>query len=137
MHLWSALQQEFSLPEHKPSINELWALLVFYLKLKCLNICINIYMHAQSIGLSIVPQCRHIQCILLITIQYSSDCVPRYIIYAMPSCNSPDKSQEELRIQSNEGFRKFKNLNLEYFEYLCDVSVCLSFEQEVSVNAKD
>ena len=42
----------------RPSINELWVLLVFYLKLKCLNICINIYMHAQSLGLSIVPQCH-------------------------------------------------------------------------------
>ena len=38
-------------------------------------------MHTQSLGLSIVHQCRHIQHISFITIQCSSDCVLTYIVY--------------------------------------------------------
>ena len=89
----------------RPSINELWVSLVFYLKLTCLNIYINIYTHAQSLEHSIVLRCHRTWHVLVIIIQCSSDCVPTYIVYATPSCNSPHKSKEEHWIQSKEGFR--------------------------------
>ena len=37
----------------RPSINELWVSLVFYLELRCLNININIYIHTVTRDLAL------------------------------------------------------------------------------------
>ena len=37
----------------RPSVNELWVSLVFYLKLRCLNITINIYILTVTKGLAL------------------------------------------------------------------------------------
>ena len=109
MHLWSALQQGFSSPECKTLHQWTLGLTSVLPELTCLNIYINIYTHAQSLGHSIVLQCHCIWHAFLITIQCNSDHVPTYIVYATPSSNSLHKSQEELWIQSKEGFHNTLN----------------------------